>query len=119
MENAVYTAGFARLDITPPLGVAIPGAWSKDKLKAELDRLRGIGLTPLPKLNFSACHDIWMKDYSRMLSTKPYYEFCKDIITEVAELFGNLLCARRVVREEKLNRKTRRLNSTGGVNSRS
>jgi len=29
MENAVYTAGFARLDITPPLGVAIPGAWNK------------------------------------------------------------------------------------------
>ena len=69
--------------------IAIPGAWSKDKLKAELDRIRSIGLTPLPKLNFSACHDIWMKDYSRMLSTKPYYEFCKDIITEVAELFGN------------------------------
>ena len=69
--------------------ISIPGAWSKDKLKAELDRLRSIGLTPLPKLNFSACHDIWMKDYSRMLSTKPYYQFCKDIITEVAELFGN------------------------------
>lgn len=69
--------------------IAIPGAWSKDKLKAELDRMRSIGLTPLPKLNFSACHDVWMKDYSRMLSTKPYYEFCKDIITEVAELFGN------------------------------
>ena len=69
--------------------IAIPGAWSKDKLKAELDRLRSIGLNPLPKLNFSACHDIWMKDYSRMLSTKPYYQFCKDIITEVAELFGN------------------------------
>ena len=29
MENPVYTAGFARLDITPPLGVAIPGAWKK------------------------------------------------------------------------------------------
>ena len=69
--------------------IAIPGAWSKDKLKAELDRLRSIGLNPLPKLNFSACHDIWMKDYSRMLSTQPYYQFCKDIITEVAELFGN------------------------------
>lgn len=68
--------------------ISIPGAWSKDKLKAELDRLRSIGLTPLPKLNFSACHDAWMKEYSRMLSTKPYYAFCKDIIEEVAELFG-------------------------------
>jgi len=29
MENSVYTAGFARLDITPPLGVAIPGSWKK------------------------------------------------------------------------------------------
>ena len=69
--------------------ISIPGAWSKDKMKAELDRLRSIGLTPLPKLNFSACHDAWMKEYSRMLSTKPYYAFCKDIIEEVAELFGN------------------------------
>ncbi|MBR4888700.1 MAG: Tat pathway signal protein [Clostridia bacterium] len=69
--------------------IAIPGAWSKDKLKAELDYMRSIGLTPIPKLNFSACHDAWMGEYSRMLSTTPYYKVCKDLILETAELFGN------------------------------
>ena len=68
--------------------ISTPGAWSKDKLKAELDRLRSIGITPLPKLNFSCCHDIWLGEYERMISTKKYYEVVKDLITEVSELFG-------------------------------
>ena len=29
MDNKVYSAGFARLDITPPLGVEIGGSWNK------------------------------------------------------------------------------------------
>ena len=68
--------------------IAIPGAWPKDKLRAELDRMRGLGLTPIPKLNFSACHDAWMKQYSRMVATPEYYKVCADLIAEVAELFG-------------------------------
>lgn len=68
--------------------ISIQGAWSKDKLKAELDHIREIGLTPIPKLNFSAGHDAWLGIYGRMLSTPIYYEVCKDLITEVAELFG-------------------------------
>lgn len=67
--------------------ISIKGAWSKDKMKKELDRMRSIGLTPLPKLNFSAGHDAWLGDYSRMLSTPIYYQVCKDCIEEVAELF--------------------------------
>ena len=43
--------------------ISIPGAWSKDKLKKELDYMRSIGLTPLPKLNFSAGHKAWLKEY--------------------------------------------------------
>lgn len=67
--------------------ISIKGAWSKDKLKKELDRLRSIGLKPLPKLNFSTCHDTWLGDYARMVSSKPYYQVCADLIQEVAELF--------------------------------
>lgn len=67
--------------------ISIPGAWSKDKLKKELDRMRAMGLTPYPKLNFSACHDAWMKDYSFMLSTPEYYRVVEDVIREVAEVF--------------------------------
>lgn len=69
--------------------ISIPGAWSKDKMKKELDYIRSLGLTPLPKLNFSACHDAWLGDYQRMLSTPKYYEVCKDCIEEVAELFDH------------------------------
>jgi len=68
--------------------ISIPGAWSKDKMKKELDYIRSLGITPLPKLNFSACHDAWMKEYSRMLSTSIYYQVCEDLIREVAEVFS-------------------------------
>ena len=68
--------------------ISIAGAWSKDKLKQELDHMRSIGLTPIPKLNFSAGHDAWMKNYARMVSTPQYYQVCEDLIREVAELFG-------------------------------
>lgn len=69
--------------------VSLPDAWSKDKLKAELDRIRSLGMTPIPKLNFSAGHDAWLKIYSRMVSTPQYYEVCKDLIREVAEVFDH------------------------------
>lgn len=69
--------------------VSIPGAWSKDKMKAELDYIRSLGMTPVPKLNFSACHDAWLGKYSRMLSTPEYYQVCKDLIQEVADVFDN------------------------------
>ncbi|MBE6981477.1 MAG: Tat pathway signal protein [Ruminococcaceae bacterium] len=68
--------------------ISVSGAWSKQKLKDELDRIRSLGMTPLPKLNFSCGHDTWLGEYSRMVSTRKYYEVCKDVITEVAELFG-------------------------------
>lgn len=67
--------------------ISVKGAWSKDKLKKELDRIRSLGMTPLPKLNFSAGHDSWLGVYSHMLSTPEYYQVCKDCIEEVAELF--------------------------------
>jgi len=67
--------------------ISIPGAWSKEKLRKELDYMRSLGLTPIPKLNFSTGHDVWLKEYSRMVSTSIYYKVCEDIIKEVAEAF--------------------------------
>ncbi|MHB9034971.1 MAG: Tat pathway signal protein [Anaerolineae bacterium] len=67
--------------------IAVKGAWSREKLKTELARMRGLGLTPLPKLNFSACHDTWLGPYARMVSTETYYQVCRDLISEVSELF--------------------------------
>ena len=53
--------------------ISLPDAWSHDRLKRELARLRNLGLEPIPKLNFSTGHDAWMKEYSRMVSTPKYY----------------------------------------------
>lgn len=68
--------------------IAVKGAWSKDKMKQELDYIRSKGITPLPKLNFSTGHDTWLGIYQRMVSTPVYYQVCADLIKEVAELFG-------------------------------
>lgn len=67
--------------------LAIRGSMKKDEFKKVLDRLRAVGLTPIPKLNFSACHDAWLKDYSLMIGTPEYMQTCLDCIDEMAELF--------------------------------
>ena len=67
--------------------LAVKGSWTIDRFRAELGRLRKMGLEPIPKLNFSSAHDIWLKDYSRMLSTPEYYRVCEDVIAEVVEIF--------------------------------
>lgn len=67
--------------------IALDKAWSTDRLRSELSRLRGLGLEPIPKLNFSTAHDAWLGPYSRQVSTEPYYTVVADLIAEVSELF--------------------------------
>ena len=69
--------------------ISAPDAWDKDFLKKKLDEMRAAGLVPVPKLNFSTCHDTWLKQYRRMVSTTTYYKVCADVIREVCEAFGN------------------------------
>ena len=69
--------------------IAVKGAWSVEKLRAELARLRKLGLEPIPKLNFSAMHDEWLGDYGRMLCTGEYYRVCGDLIRECVAIFDN------------------------------
>ena len=68
--------------------LAVKGSWSPARMKEEIVRLKGLGLEPIPKLNFSACHDAWLKDYSRMVSTPEYYKVCADVIRDTCEIFG-------------------------------
>lgn len=68
--------------------IALKDAWSIARLKEELDKLRKLGLEPIPKLNFSTAHDQWLGDYSRMVSTPKYYTVCEELIAEVIGLFG-------------------------------
>jgi hypothetical protein len=67
--------------------IAVKNAWKPEKLKAELAKMRKLGLEPIPKLNFATTHDIWMKDYARMVSTDIYYGVCRELIEEVSILF--------------------------------
>jgi len=67
--------------------IAVRGAWSPKKLREELKRMRDAGIEPIPKLNFSAGHNTWMREYARMVSTDVYYEVCTHLIDEVCDLF--------------------------------
>lgn len=67
--------------------IAVRDAWTVNRLKDELSKIREMGLEPIPKLNFSACHDTWLGPYSRCVSTDTYYEVCGDLISEVIEIF--------------------------------
>ncbi|MGD7705144.1 hypothetical protein [Microlunatus sp. Y2014] len=74
-----------RFDSHPEL--AAEGAWTPDEMAEEVVRLRGLGIEAIPKLNFSASHDAWLGEYAFMISSKPYYAVCSDLITEAAAIF--------------------------------
>ena len=67
--------------------ISLPGAWSKEKVRSEVLRLRDKGIEIIPKLNFSTTHDVWMGEYGRMVSTSIYYKVCRDLILEVYDMF--------------------------------
>ncbi len=67
--------------------LAVAGTWSVEKFRAELARIRSLGIVPVPKLNFSTCHDAWLKEYHRMVSTRKYYQVVADVIRDVCEIF--------------------------------
>jgi len=68
--------------------ISVKGAWSPARLRRELERMRRMGIEPIPKMNFSACHDHWLGPYSRRVSTPEYYKACADLIAEAIRLFG-------------------------------
>ena len=62
-------------------------AFSAEWMHAQVAYCRERGIALIPKLNFSATHDMWLGEYARMLSTSVYYKVTKDLIEEVYELF--------------------------------
>ena len=69
--------------------IALRNSWTPERLHGELEKIRALGIEPIPMLNFSSTHDAWLGKYSRMLSTQKYYEVCKDLITEANDIFNN------------------------------
>ena len=57
--------------------IAVEGAWTPEFMQEEVRRYKKKGLKFYPRLNFSAGHDAWLCEYSRMVSTPYYYSFCK------------------------------------------
>lgn len=79
LEEALYYPSHPEL--------AVKGTWSVERFRRKLEQLRTKGLEPIPKLNFSTTHDIWLKDYHKMVSTPKYYQVCADVIADVIETF--------------------------------
>lgn len=67
--------------------ISAPDALSHEEIRALLAKARALGLTPIPKLNFSTIHHGWLKEYRKMVSSKLYREMTVDLIHEVCELF--------------------------------
>ena len=83
----VFAGDCVKYDSHPE--IALPDAWSKQTLVSCLDYAKNLGLKIMPHLNFSTARDIWMGEYSRMVSTDEYYAFCADIIKETCEIFSS------------------------------
>lgn len=66
----------------------VKGSLGFGELRAELERIRGLGLEPIPKLNFSTGHDQWLREYHYMTSSPKYYRVVADVIRDVCEVFG-------------------------------
>lgn len=67
--------------------IRVKNAWSKERVHQEVARCRELGITLIPKLNFSTSHHQWLGDYTHMVSSQVYYRVAKDLITEVYEMF--------------------------------
>ncbi len=67
--------------------IAVDGAWTPEFMNSEVKRYKEKGLKIYPRLNFSAGHDAWLEEYSRMVSTGKYYEVARDLIHEVCDIF--------------------------------
>ncbi len=67
--------------------LAVLGSWEVEEFKEELERLRKLGLNPIPKYNFSCAHNAWLKGYANQVGSDTYRKVCEDIVRETIEIF--------------------------------
>ncbi len=66
------------------------GAWEPEEMNKEVKHLKKLGISLIPKMNFSAAHDTWLKDYGKeKISTPEYYEMCNSLIKTAYEVFDS------------------------------
>lgn len=83
--------------------ISLKNSWTPEKLREELTKIRKLGIEPIPLLNFSTCHDAWLGKYSKMVSTKTYYNVCRNLIAEAIEIFDTPRFIHFGMDEEKYN----------------
>lgn len=69
--------------------IAAADAWSIDFLKQKLAYIRSKGIEVIPKLNFSAAHNVWQHEWRTKMVSPEYPEFCRDVIREVIDIFDH------------------------------
>ncbi|NPV80039.1 MAG: hypothetical protein HPY52_07135 [Firmicutes bacterium] len=67
--------------------ITVENPLKRESLRELLKFARDNGVEPIPKLNFSTVHDIWLGQYERMIGTERYHQVCSELITEAFELF--------------------------------
>ena len=69
--------------------LAYPESWSVEEMRAEIQRLKAMGLEVIPKLNFSTTHNWWLGEWRRYCSTSKYYQVCEELIRDAADVFDH------------------------------
>ena len=67
--------------------LAAKGAWTPEKMREEICRLRKLGIEAIPKLNFSGGHNRWLNEHRAFMGTEQYRRVCAEIIADVCEIF--------------------------------
>ena len=67
--------------------LAAKGAFTPERMREEIRRLRALGIEAVPKLNFSGGHNRWLNEYRPLMGTERYRRICAEIIADVCEIF--------------------------------
>ncbi|HHY97752.1 MAG TPA: hypothetical protein GX509_03320, partial [Firmicutes bacterium] len=54
--------------------ITVENPLKRESLRELLKFARDNGVEPIPKLNFSTVHDIWLGQYERMIGTERYHQ---------------------------------------------
>jgi hypothetical protein len=67
--------------------LAAKGAFTPERMRKEIERLRALGIEAVPKLNFSGGHNRWLNEYRPLMGTERSRRICAEIIADVCEIF--------------------------------
>lgn len=69
--------------------IAVEGALSKAEFTEFLNKVRAMGLTPLPMLDFGFAFDAWLSRADIVIPSDEYLSLASDLIKELCEVFDS------------------------------